>query len=168
MELPDGRIVRRRILLSFSKQIEIKYVLPMTSYVHASEVYMEPEEFKGIKEDIVDVIDDDGILLGDGATNGEFGGRIGFSSIRGLENMIGRQKKLLKKRIYVALDAVLDEQQRQWDDDTLFDDNIICEAHMPMTLESRVAAARRALQDEIDIESYVYSTRRYCCRLLSL
>ena len=77
-------------------------------------------------------------------------------SSRGLEGLISSQARIdKKKRRADVIDAVMDEQDRQWSDKLLYDEERIANASLQVTNVSRLMASATAAQDSAYVRKIV-------------
>ncbi|KAG7354361.1 hypothetical protein IV203_003717 [Nitzschia inconspicua] len=67
---------------------------------------------------------------------------------RGLEVFMPQESAARRERRQDAIQAVLEEQQAQWDNNECFDDDLIAEAYQHFTTLSLIIARKNALRDE--------------------
>lgn len=92
----------------------------------------------------------------------------GNYSGRGLEGLISSQARIdKKKRRADVIDAVMDEQDRQWSDNLPYDEERIANASLQVTKMSRLMASATAAQDSAFVRKSVVPEFRAHCRRLS-
>ena len=87
---------------------------------------------------------------------------------RGLEALISSQARVdKKKRRTDAIDAVMDEQDRQWSNNLPYDEERIAKASVQVTNISRLMASATAAQDSAYVREHVIPEFRAQCQRLS-
>ena len=118
------------------------------------------EENEASKDHLVDTVRQ---IRGDSSfeDNDDYSGR-------GLEGLISSQARIdKKKRRADVIDAVMDEQDRQWSDNLPYDEERIANASLQVTNMSRLMASATAARDSAYVRKSVVPEFRAHCRRLS-
>ena len=81
-----------------------------------------------------------------------------WDSYRGLETWTDSGKRLLEDDICHSIDVVLDEQDRQWDED-IIDEDIMAEMYHEATESSTQLAFNLAMIDELEVRTELHQQR---------
>jgi hypothetical protein len=135
--------LRRRTSISFNDYDEVKTVEPVSSLTNEPEkLWYQSEEYDQIKERI--------FLLLDLAASDITENRI---CTRGLErHQCGEEREKLMEEQHLAWDAVFLEQYMQRDEG-VFDDETVSKIYGLTTMDSKMQAMQRGLQDAADVAS---------------
>jgi hypothetical protein len=142
--------IRRKTSISFNDYDEVKTVEPVSSLTNEPEkLWYQSEEYDQMKERI--------FLLLDLAASDITENRI---CTRGLERHLCEESENLEEKQHLAWYAVFLEQYMQRSEG-VFDDETVSKIYELTTMDSKMQAIQRGLQDAADIES---DTR--CIRLM--
>ena len=168
VSLPNtNKVVKRRTSISFDTEVTVRTMRPMKDMVKCSEtdpnaalqqLWFQPNEYSALKERAYQLVD---MVESNNPNQIPLGKK---PCIRGLEGMMTQNSKNKQHRRNCAYDIVFDEQDYQ-QCDGYYDENKIGELYSHTTKSSSYDAIQRAKQDELDIQNYMKSTRKYCRRL---
>lgn len=117
------------------------------------------EENEASKDHLIDTVRQ---MRGDSSFEGN-----DYYSGRGLEGLISSQARIdKKKRRADVIDAVMDEQDRQWSDNLPYDEERIANASLQVTNMSRLMASATAALDSAYVRKSVVPEFRAHCRRL--
>jgi len=143
--------IRRRHTLTFSNDVTVKPVVPTQEMVKdKSRLWFEVKDYEMMQKKI--------FLIADRAKEG----REGNYCTRGLESII-RSDSVTRR--YASWDAVLDEQEIQWDAGKDYSDEAVAKNYRRLAEACRAEATVRGKQDAQEVEKYLKQTRLYCRRM---
>jgi hypothetical protein len=134
--------LRRRTSISFNDYDEVKTVEPISALTNEpKKLWYQSEEYDQIKERI--------FLLLDLAASDITENRI---CTRGLERHLCQEREKLKEEQHLAWYGVFLEQYMQRNEG-VFDDETVSKIYEVSTMDSKMQAMQRGLQDAADVES---------------
>jgi len=154
--LPGRRSsITRRRSIQFSEKVKVKKVTPVKKLTDEPKaLWFQGHEYEKMRRKSWDVID----KVEGGRTKGR------NYCIRGLEKFTRANQHELSLRKHERWDAVLDEQERQWDSGQ-FDDEYMANLSMYWSRQCSLDAAQRGQADAEEIATYLATTRQFCRRL---
>ena len=165
IRLPNDKAARRRTSVQFDDDVSTEEIVPVSELIDDSErekLWFQDEEYEKMKHKshkLAKVVDKKGGLdYWKHKWNEENGEKKRKPCIRGLEGFLAESAGQVAAVRYEALDSVLDEQEIQRSESD-FNDDALAQAYKFSTISSRMEAAKRAQEDEKEIEQYMQSTR---------
>ena len=158
IKLPSGKVVQRKMSVSFNEDVRVKVVTPMIHLTKYAQEYMwfVQDEYVYIQQKALELVEkvEFGHIQHD-ETETEEDDETKFS-IRGLEHLKRKEAVRKKSLQEYAYQSVFNEQDYQMFHG-LFDEDSIAKAYKKACQENLIQAIRRGKHDEIDAGLILYA-----------
>jgi hypothetical protein len=174
VQLPDSnggrRTVKRRYSITFNAKATVRYMPQVKEITDEPEkLWFQRHEFERIQRKALAIVKsaDEHSLNNSPRSACSGDGETRVVCTRGLEKYMKSQREVVSARRVNAWDSVLDEQDFQIEEGAYYNDHGIANPYTSTTMEPRKEANDRGVQDAIEAEKYLRSTRRRYRRMSS-
>lgn len=159
IKLPSGKVVQRKMSVTFDENVRVKVVTPMIQLTKYGQEYMwfVQDEYAYIQQKALELVRkvESGQIQHDETKTEEEDDETHFS-LRGLEHLKGKEAVRKTSLQQYAYKAVFDEQDFQMFHG-LFDEDSIAKAYKKACQENMIQAAKRGKHDEVDAGLILYA-----------